>query len=164
MATRNRAWADIVQNSLTLSSGGFILSNLLVSAPEVDTLTATRIIGDLQVYYDPTSGSVDSAQLIEVGIGVTSSEAFAGGRATVPDPSQGTQYPPRGWLYAASQVAWSRVDSAGVQMHMARFIFDLGAMRKIDKGLLYMMVTSTLGKGAGITTLVSGRVRTLCLT
>ncbi len=164
MVKRSLAWADVIQNALGVSATGSIKTDLLanVSNP-VDTLTAARSVGDIMVYYDPTSAVVDSAQHIDIGIGVVSLEAFTAGLASMPDPSK-AEYPPRGWLYTASGVTWQTTTAEGVMMHPLRFQWDIRAMRKIDKGVPFMLLVSSIAKGAGVTTLVSGRVRTLCMT
>jgi len=164
MTNRNRAWADTRAVAFTLLDGGSLLFDLLTDAPTVDTLTVVRLVGDLTVDFDPTSAPVDSMQVIDVGIGVTSSEALLAGVVSLPKPSIPTEYPPRGWLYAATQSTWETVDSFGIGHESARFKFDIRSMRKIDKGKLFMLIISTNAKGAGFTTLVSGRVRALCLT
>ena len=102
MAPRNRAWADQRFNAVTLAQTGVILSNLLENAPTVDTLTAVRIVGGLTVEFDPTSTRSDQLNVISVGVGVTSVEAFNAAGVSVPDPTLEAEYPPRGWLYIAT--------------------------------------------------------------
>jgi len=138
---------------------GSLLTDLLVNAPTVDTLTAVRIIMDLEVGHSVTS-TVDAFNVHSVGIGVTSREAFAA--AVIPDPEQDSQYPPRGWLYVANKAVRSHQDQGSTKTQ-ARFVVDLRAMRKIDKGVLYLAQSNN----AVVQTLsvdVVGRVRVLCLT
>ena len=166
MAPRNRSWADSRFLAATLAINAEVHTNLLANAPTVDTLTAVRIVGDLIVEFDPTSTHSDQLNLVEVGIGVTSTEAFAAGSASLPSVASETEYPPRGWLYLDGTTCMNTIDATNqaIQMRPARFQFDVRAMRKIDKGILFMSIASRLGKGGGVTTLISGRVRVLCLT
>ena len=165
MAPRNRAWADRRFAGTALVAGTPGVFDLLTAAPEVDTLTAVRIVGDLTVQYLVSTTIVDSLSIVEVGIGVSSVQAFAvAAGAGLPDPSADpAEYPPRGWLYLASQPVSQHAESTGVIEHVARFQFDLRAMRKIDKGFLFMVVEQnniTVGGAMQMT----GRVRALCLT
>ena len=165
-STRNRAWADVRIPTESLTITGSLLKNLLVDAPTVDTLTAVRIVGDLTVEFDPTSTHSDQLNIIDVGIGVASLEAFNLGTTALPASRAQDEYPPRGWLYINTQPAMNAIDATNqaVATRAARFQFDIRSMRKIDKGILYLLIMSSAGKGSGIATLVTGRVRTLCLT
>ena len=160
---RRRAWADKRYPGSNLVAGSDIIDDLLVDAPTVDTLTAIRIIGDLTIQYSPDLSTVDSLSVVDVGIGVSSVEAFGVGAAGTPAPDISTQYPPRGWLYADTQPVWSSADTVSDQIAIARFQFEIRSMRKIDKGILFIrMVNTNVVVGAAMR--VTGRVRTLCLT
>ena len=162
MTSRNRAWADQRFAGNSLPVGTKLISNLLVNAHTVDTLTAVRIVLDVTVQYDPSLTVVDSLSVIDVGIGVSSVEAFATAGA-LPSPSAETEYPPRGWLYVASQPLWQQAESTGVLTSVARFQVDIRSMRKIDKGVLFVMFQNT-NLIVGATCGVTGRARVLCLT
>ena len=163
MVSRNRARADTIFSVATLVAGTPQHSNLLLNAPTVDTLTAVRVIGDLWFMYQPDSTVVDSLSISTLGIGVTSVEAFAAGGVSMPDPSNDAQYPPRGWLYVNSQPVSQQAESTGVLNHMAHFKFDVRAMRKVDKGILFSTITNT-NIIIGGSMRVVGHVRALCLT
>jgi len=166
MPGRNRAWADLLVNT-TLSSGGNVVLNLLTNAPTVDTITAIRIISRLEARAVATD-QVEGTQLVDIGIGVTSVEAFAGGITTLPSPVTDTEFPPRGWLYVARrvyQLGLPIISGGGGPIHtVAVFDFDLRAMRKIDKGVLFLAATSTNVDGSAVSLSLTGRVRSLCLT
>ena len=49
MSQRNRTWADTILLGTTVGSDDQISNNLFVNAPTVDTITAIRIIGDLEI-------------------------------------------------------------------------------------------------------------------
>ena len=160
---RRRAWADQRFASQVIASGSQVVFDLLANAPTIDTMTVARIIGYLQVEQDP-SGDNEGSQSIDVGIGVSSVEAFTIGPTALPDPFSETEYPPRGWLYVASKQASLRLVSGGGTPTPAIFEFDLGAMRKIDKGVLFLYVRNTASLGTAFTVHLSGRVRSMCLT
>jgi len=165
MASRPRSWADVRINLPTIVAAAPEKINLLGNAPISDTLTVIRIIGDFWVFYEPTAGQVDSLSSVDVGIGVTSIEGFTVAGTALPNPSIDTQFPPRGWLYAATQpvVQFVRPSAdAGFQQINAHFKFDLRAMRKIDKGVLFMTIENNNIVVGGSMRAV-GRVRSLCL-
>jgi len=162
-SNRNRAWADRRFAGEVVAAAAVQAYDLLSVAPTVDTLTAIRIIGDLTFQYTVSVTITDSLSSVDVGIGVTSAEAFAAGGTSLPSPTAQDQYPPRGWLYAATLPVWEKAESTGVIHHAARFQFDLRAMRKIDKGVLFMVIEQnnvTVGGSMQLT----GRTRVLCLT
>ncbi len=161
MASRNRAWADTMFCGSLLADEGTIRSNLLIDAPTVDTLTAVRIIVDLSIGPNVVSAA-DAANCISVGIGVTSAEGFAAG--ATPSPAFTDQYPPRGWLYIATKVSRMFViTSTGLSTTFAEFKGDFRAMRKVDKGILYMEIVNNAVVATGAVA-IYGRVRVLCLT
>ncbi len=158
---RRLAWADtrVIQDSLV--AGTDIILDLLVNAPTMDTLTVVRLVVDLEAHYIITNTITDSDSIVDLGIGVTSVEAFAG---ALPDPSLDTSYPPRGWLYVASKyVGQALTTSTGMFSKNAVFAADLRAMRKIDKGILFLRMANT-NMNVGGAMEVTGRVRALCMT
>ncbi len=163
-STRNRAWADTRMAGLAMVAGTPIRFDLLADAPNVDTLTAVRIVGDVTVQYTVSVTVTDSLSIVDLGIGVSSNEAFAVSSSLgLPKPSVTSAFPPRGWLYVASQPVFEKAESTGIIHHAARFQFDLRAMRKVDKGTLFLTMEQaniTLGGSMQVT----GRVRVLCLT
>ncbi len=164
MAHRNRAWADTVLDSATLAGSTQEKFDLLLGAPVVDTLTVTRLLIDFWYMAGPTNENEGLAR-VSVGIGVTSAEAFSAG--IFPDPNTSTEYPPRGWIYVATQPALQALPTSATPTAMwrmdAHFKADIGAMRKIDKGKLFMVVNNDTISNA-LTLFRIGRVRALCLT
>jgi len=160
---RNRAWVDSVFSSRQVVDEGNNLTNLLVDASTVDTLTAVRIVVDLTCLHD-VAMAADATNFVHVGIGVCSTEAFAQGVNSLPEPQFQDQYPPRGWLYVASKpVTQAVITATGFTRTHAHFSADLRSMRKIDKGILFLLVQNTGVLGAQDIDLW-GRVRVLCLT
>jgi len=162
-SSRRRTWADTKLDGNVLAVGNAVELNLLADAPVSDTLTVARIIGDVTAMYTVNITVTDSLSVVDLGIGVASSEAFNVGGAALPSIDVTDEYPPRGWLYAASLPVWEKAESTGVISVVARFVFDLGAMRKIDKGILYLLMKNnniTIGGSMQVV----GRVRVMCLT
>lgn len=88
---RGRAWADTLIN-LSISAGAAqSATDLLANAPTIDTLTAIRIVLDLE-FYPVVNTLTDGIMAIDVGIGVTSLEAFAVN--ATPDVNVDGEYPP----------------------------------------------------------------------
>ena len=164
-SSRRRSWADQRFAGTALTAGSIKLTDLLENAPTSDTLTVVRIIGDLTVQYLVSTTVGDSLSIVDVGIGVVAASAF-GVAGAVPTPVSETEIPPRGWLYVSSQPVSQTLDGAGgvsIVNERARFQFDIRAMRKIDKGILYIAIEQnniTIGGAMQMT----GRVRSLCLT
>ena len=166
---RRRAWADVLYTDLALPSGGSIITNLLVGsgAPVVDTLTSVRIIVGVDVYSDDINEN-EYMQAVDLGIGVSSAEAFATGVTALPDPNTAGDYPPRGWIFVERRTAMQSLPTGGTPTAMwrmnPRFEVDLGAMRRIDKGVLFAIWRSAQGGATAQTLNLNGRIRTLCLT
>ena len=165
-SNRRRAWADSRFAGVSLVANTPLNTDLLEDdGIDSDTLTVVRIVGDLTINYLVSTTVGDSLSIADVGIGVSGSVAFATAGA-LPTPNSVTQYPDRGWIYVASQPVTQILDAAGgvsIIDRPARFVFDLRAMRKIDKGRLFMSVVQnniTVGGAMQLT----GRVRSLVLT
>ena len=163
MVSRNRAWADTGLVAQSIASAGEIVTDLLANAPALDTITAVRIIGYLDVAI-PITSEVQSSESIDVGIGVAAVEAFTVAGSSLPNPRTDTEFPPRGWLYRARRISWQfkAANNEQQQMH-AVFQWDVRAARKVDKGRLFMTITSTPLVGTAVVD-VTGLVRVLCLT
>ena len=166
-SNRRRTWADFLISD-TLADGVVNLDNLLVNAPTVDTLTVVRLVGDFVCTLSSTS-EIETLQTVDVGIGVINSEAMDLGTGVgVPNPTVEDSYPPRGWLYVARLPVLQALPTGATPTAMwretAHFQFDLGAMRKIDKGVLFMWREANVIQGSAMSLNCIGRVRALCLT
>ena len=164
MASRPMAWADTRLVQQAVVAGAADLTDLLLNAPASDTLTVVRIVGDVEIFYVVTNTQADSSSVVDLAIGVTSVDAFAVGEAALPDLTIDARYPPRGWLYVNTQPLTEVITSStGVQTHHARFKFDVRAMRKVDKGVLFLWIEHNNIDIGGAVDIV-GRVRVLCKT
>ena len=162
---RPRAWVDFQVNQ-NLTTGVPQAVNLLLNATvNLDTITATCIIGRLRAIPSVVANSSVSIQLWSCGIGVASTEAFTIGVTALPDPSVMIEAPPRGWLLREQATLVNQQDSGTVEAwEFPEIRFDVRGQRKIDRGILYMMNRND-DLIAGTTAIkVVGLVRVLCLT
>ncbi len=165
MTQRHRTWADTIFTQIIASGGAGLPINLLADAPTVDTLTAIRLVVDLTAVPDPALSAVDGSQLVHVGIGVASLEAFNIGISALPNPNDDNDYPPRGWLYVAPSLVHRAVGAGPIDIvRYGEWHVDIRSMRKIDKGVLFIIVENAAALGTSFAIAVSGRVRALCLT
>ena len=160
---RGRAWADTLINLTLTSAAAQTNHDLLANAPTSDTLTVIRIIGDLWWSTASQATQITGAQRLDIGIGVTSAEAF--GVNATPDVNTDSEYPPRGWIYIGHTVCYHDRTAAapGVEIP-TRLAFDIRAQRRIDKGKLYVALGNTNVLGTAFNGQVVGRIRALCLT
>jgi len=163
MASRPCSWNDTNLFGVALVAATPLEVDLLASAPTLDTLTVIRVIADITVQYQVDTTINDALSAVSMGIGVSSKEAFAVGGVSLPNPTNPTEYPPRGWLYVNTlPVAQLLTSATGIINEAARFQLDMRAARKIDKGTLFMtMEQNTITVGGAMQ--VVGRVRVLCL-
>ena len=160
---RPRAWSDTLINQIILSGSFINPLDLLLQIADTDRKTVIRTIGDLTVVPDNRNAALDSVMSIDLGIGVCAREAFTA--AVTPDPNNQTDYPALGWLYATSQVLHINNSSGTVESyHFPRWHWDIGANRKVDKGVCYVAINNTVADGSGIDIRVIGRIRALALT
>ncbi len=162
MASRPRAWGDVIFEQ-ALTDALQVNNDLLVTLAASDTVTVVRIIGHLTVIPNNLAGAIEGAMKIDLGIGVASKEAFDAD--VVPDATTAADVPARGWLWADRLVCTKQNTSGTMEdWHYPEVRFDVRAMRKIDRGVLYLQMNNNGLAGTGFTVTVVGRVRALCLT
>jgi len=162
---RPRAWGDnlidIAMTGETQQSPVDLLSELVTS----DTITVIRLVGHLSVVPNSITASTVMTCAVDLGIGVASIEAFnvAGG---IPDPNAAGDVPIRNWLWRDRLVAV--IENAGgtedSYKQWPEVRFDLRAMRKVDRGRLYLTVVPTALVGTYGALRLVGIIRALCLT
>ena len=166
MASRPRAWADFIV-SLNLTTGTEQSVNLLTNAPSLDTITVGRLIGTLYAQAESLTAQIDGSQSISVGIGVASSDAFnAAANVGLPSPAVSSDAPARGWLYRTNMVV-TKVHSTGTTYELAwndKTHFDVRAMRRVDKGVCFLIVQSSTLIGTAFNVRLTGLIRAMCLT
>jgi len=136
--------------------------DLLADMPDVDVKTVTRIIIDLTLLPNDPDAAVTGGARMDLAIGVAAQEAFTAG--VVPDPNLSSDYPTQGWLWIASPVV-IHVNASGTTEAFVypRVQADLGAQRKVDKGVLYFVANNTTIVGSGESIQIAGRLRSLVL-
>jgi len=159
---RRRTWADRTVDLLIASAGQTIPIDLLSDLPTTDVKTVTRLIGKLTATYSDPDAAVTSVQRIDMGIGVAAQEAFSAG--IVPDPATQADYPALGWLWVGTMTTM-KVNASGTteSFHVPEERWDIGAQRKVDKGVLYFVADNTLISASGASIRITGRIRSLVL-
>ncbi len=159
---RRRTWADRTIDILITSGGQTIPIDLLADLPTSDVKTVTRIIGRLTIVSADPDTAVSSTQRVDIGIGVASQEAFTAG--IVPDPNVQADYPTQGWLWIDSPTIVKVNASGTTEASLIPVItWDVGAQRKVDKGVLYMVANSTAILAGTESVRMVGRIRCLVL-
>ena len=155
---RQLVWHDNLVDQ-TVSNGGQVAVDMIPGLSEDDRVgcTITRLIGVVFFHTQLTLTS-ETVQVIDLGIGVMSADAFAAG--AMPDPDQEGDQPSRGWLYRSREVVW--YEAGQNRMLPGVFRFDVRAQRKLDRGTLVMVVDSNNTEGSVATVLMRGLTRTLC--
>jgi len=161
---RPRAWGDSLIN-VDLVSGVQQSINLLLTLTASDTITAVRLVGSLTASPASLIGQIDGIMGIDIGVGVAATEAF-GVAGAIPDPNVAGDVPARGWLYRTRMVEIKVHSSSSVFeiLHVGTANFDIGASRKVDRGILYMTMSSNPILGTAHTINLAGIVRAFCLT
>jgi len=164
MAKRPLAWGDThVQQALVTATQ--VNLDLLLALTPSDTVTVTRIIGRLAVYSDDLDSVADSGMRIDIGIQVVTAQAFAAGGASVPSVAVATETPARGWLMKDRLLFMQAVGTDPLnRFRIPEAQYDIGAMRKVDRGKLILSLHSTIDLTAGINLRVVGLIRALCMT
>ena len=142
-------------------------ADLLTQAPDLDTITVTRLIGRLYLVHNDLNAQVDSHMAVNLGIGVASVEGFGvAASAGLPIVGAAASSPPRGWLYR-TQMDCLKVHATGTTNEITirdMVSFDIGAMRKVDQGVLFFLAESFDLAHSAATVRLTGLVRALCLT
>ena len=159
VVARPRAWAD---TGVTQLITGTQFTVDLLPVPESVTVTSMRVIGSFLLVPNDPNAAITGTQAISVGIGVVSAEAFAAG--VVPDPSVNGDFPARGWIYRTTR--GEHHNNAGGTIEgwsYPEWQFDVGGMRKIDRGKIFLAVDKILLSGSAHNLDMIGLVRVLCL-
>jgi len=130
-----------------------LLSNTTVEERVGWTLTRMVFCYSLKAI---NSGIVDGHQKVDMGIGITSQEAFAAG--ALPDPEVPSDYPFGGWLYRCRHMVDDNVAN-GVPAQV--FERDLRAQRKLGRGEAYIILVNQTDIGAGFSIVLLGSIRSL---
>ena len=162
---RPRAWLDFLM-AQTLTGTPLVVDLLAAATVNLDTITAVRIILHLEVWPASLTSTFEGVQSIDMGIGVSSVDAFGIGISAMPDPRVQADTPPRGWLWRSSiSMYQSNADGAEAKTPLPGIVdADLSSMRKVDRGTLSLVIAKTARIGSAFDCSVLGLIRTLCLT
>ncbi len=167
MTDRARAWGDAIIDASFPITQTQVIDDLLETLSPNDTITAVRLVIRLHCVPQNLSDNIDGGTRIDFGIGVAALEAFNAN--AIPDPDVAGDVPARGWLWRSTMIAVAN-SVTGPPAHDVYFgttlEADVRAMRKVDRGKLYLVMRSgpTVVSGSYLPTAVIGLVRTLCLT
>ncbi len=161
---RPSVWVDTILND-TITSALFT-DDLNALLPATERQTVVRIILDFVSYPLNFAGNTESSQVMDMGIGVASQAAFdVAAGAGLPDPRLVAEAPARDWLWATrTSTIFIRGTGVTEALWFSRTRLDLRASRKIDKGVLFLIVAKTAIDGAEFDLTLQGRIRALILT
>ncbi len=123
-----KAWDSIAATQLTMTADGVHMGSSGF-APGLGPMTVLRMIGEYTIQPTAAITALDACR-VTVAIGVVSSDAFAAGVGSMPDPSSEPDYP---WLYWADHPLYFAATDATVDPKndttSLRHRFDIRSMR-----------------------------------
>ena len=123
----SKQWDFIAGINMSLTADGTSLGGALPAT--TFPFTVLRMLGEYTISPSAAPSTNDAVDIC-LAIGVVSSDAFAAGAGSVPDPASEPDYP---WLYWGNHPLWFPSSSVQVSegMGAARYRFDIRSMRKI---------------------------------
>ncbi len=151
-------WIDTLFDFGVATGAQSLLSLMSGVAPvNVRRQTLVRTLITLHAYSSTVAGAWGT-QIVDMGIGITSQEAFAAG--VVADPLTANDQPSRGWIYRTRRV----VSQNGIGGKVIFEIMgDIRASRKLDDGECYLVTNNSTDQGTAFTVRVAGLIRQLWL-
>ena len=151
-------WIDTLL-SFTTATGAQTITSLMTGVAPVNVRrqTLVRTLIELRLY----SASVAEAwgtQIADIGIGITSQEAFAAG--VVADPNTAGDQPSRGWIYR-TRVAVAQNGIGAQVLYEVRA--DIRSQRKLDDGECFIILANGVDLGTSFTVKANGLIRQLWL-
>jgi len=159
MPKRSTFWVDTLLTKVIASSGSVHVSLIEnESAPSVlSDLTLIRTIICVDLHYT-VHDSGEGFQVWNMGIFVQSREAAAA--LITPDPDVAADHPMGGWVFrCGGSLHGFAADQPAVDVrHLER---DIRAMRKLQRGVLSLVVSNDAGTGAASSISMTGIIRCL---
>ncbi len=151
-------WIDTLLD-FTVATGAQDLTSLMTGVAPVNVRRQTliRSLITLDIASTTTAGAWGT-QTADIGIGITSQEAFAAG--VVADPITANDQPSRGWIYRTRRMIAQNGIGAVVRYTVQA---DIRASRKLDDGECFLVTNNTTGQGTAFSLRVVGLVRQLWL-
>ncbi len=157
---RRLFWVDTLHANEVASAGQTtinLVGSFDMEQTRLATLTVMRIIVCHDYHYTVHDAGEGSLTL-DVGIGISSQEAFAAG--ILADPATTQDFPIRGWLYRCRHVLHGfAADQPAVDVRSVNK--DLRARRKLDNGVLHLILDNTPASGVASTARITGITRVL---
>ncbi len=156
MPARPTDWLD-TRLGMTVTSGGQQNQSLMGAVTNIEArrYTCIRMFVRIECHSNSVAGAYGVQQL-DIGIGITSVEAFNAG--VLPDPNVDNDKPAKGWMYRTKLL----VGQNGVGVNPIYSVMaDVRAARKIERGELFIVVNSGSTVGTTFTMTVSGLIRCL---
>ena len=158
---RRMVWLDS-NFAANVGDGNVVTASLMATVSDTErrmgqwTLARTIIGIDLAyAVHDAGEGS----QILFMGMGIINDESFAV-PSSVPNPSDTTEFPQRGWVYRASyRIFGFAADQPAV--FVRRVEKDLRSQRKLDNGLSFVNFAQVADEGVAATVKVTGIIRQL---
>ena len=151
---RKASWFDTIP-AVAPASGAQSIISLMGGVLPLDSrgYTLTRTIVDVNLA--PPTAVSDGQQIVSMGIGLVSQEAFVAG--VVPDPNVALDRPARGWVWRTQVIV---AGAASMVSHVPWTIrADLRGMRRVDDGELVLIVNNDALDGTSFAVFVRGIVR-----
>ena len=127
--------------------------------PEKRGCTLIRLIMDFWMF-PSIPGAVSGRQVVTMGIGVVSDDAFAAGSSGLPNPEVDGDYPVGGWLWRHKVPIFDETLATTGPL-VIRIKEDLRAMRKLDRSTVALMMKSVSNEGTSFTVQWMGIIRAL---
>ena len=156
---RPGAWGDTLLAPIIASATKLPAVNLLTTLENHDTKTVVRLVVRLKLTTDDVGQNSLGYQLVDLGIGVCSAEAFVDD--SVPDVQVASDVPQLGWMFR-TRVAVIH-EQTNVIWDFPLIREDLRASRKVDRGVCYLTAFNTAVQGAPFSVRVVGIIRAYCL-
>jgi len=137
-----------------------LMTGLTTTESRLAQMTLLRTIIGINLGYS-VHDSGEGSQLVSVGIGITSNEAFATAGA-LPDPEVDLDFPARGWVWRGRyRVFGFAADQPAI--FTQRVDLDMRSQRKLESGLAYLIVRNEAVEGVATTIQMTGLIRQLWL-
>ncbi len=124
-----------------------------------DRLTLLRTIIGLDVAYTVHDAG-EGSQRVSLGIGVAEQVAFA--TPALPNPGNAGDFPPRGWVYRGVHRVFGFASDQPT-VFTRRIDLDIGARRKLDNGVSYLITENIAVEGVASSINITGVIRQLWL-
>ena len=160
MASR-RLWIDS-RIRMTLAGGGTsndqsLMTGVAAITTRMSQMTLLRTIVGFDIAYS-VHDSGEGSQLVSVGMGVASQEAFAVGSFS--DSDVDTDFPTRGWIWRAVYRIWGFAADQST-IFTRRVDLDLRSMRKLENGEAFFNAHNADEEGVSSPVFISGLIRQL---